>query len=197
MFARLSVQGVQGCPHSGKEKAWSTENTCARCLDGSCFVFVGCQPPFTPSFSVTLHWILPWTRRGRGHHRDSPAVVRAACFGGRYREFAMLGTRWLGRYRFRLPLIASILYLLFAGLAYGTMYLVESSGGRFVVGIQNLIFRTFYLSSQPWMWALDFLGLVSDYIRFPTPLGLVLAHIWNTILIFTIGLLIVKIRKSN
>ena len=107
----------------------------------------------------------------------------------------MLGTRWLGRYRFRLPLIASILYLLFAGLAYGTMYLVESSGGSFVVGIQNLIFLAFYLSSAPWMWALESLGLVSDYIRFPTPLGLVLAHIWNTILIFAIGLLITNMAK--
>ena len=72
----------------------------------------------------------------------------------------MLGTRGLGRYRFRLPLIASILYLLFAGLAYGTMYLVESSGGSFVVGIQNLIFLAFYLSSAPWMWALDSLESV-------------------------------------
>ncbi len=123
------------------------------------------------------------------------AVVRAACFGGRYREFAMLGTRWLGRYRFGAPLIASIVYLLFAGLAHATLYLLESSGGRFVVGIQNLIFLTFYLSSLPWMWALESLGLVSDYIRFPKPLGLVLAHIWNAILIFAIGLLIVKIRK--
>ncbi len=107
----------------------------------------------------------------------------------------MLGTRWLGRYRFRSPLIASIVYLLFAGLAHGTMYLVESSDGSFAIAIQNLIFVTFYLSSLPWMWALDSLGLVSDYIRFPTPLGLVLAHIWNTILIFAIGLLIANMAK--
>jgi hypothetical protein len=130
-----------------------------------------------------------------GIARSSPVVVRAAGLGGRYREFAMLGIRWLGRYRFGTPLIASIAYLLIAGLAYGTMYLVESSGGSFVVGIQNLIFLTFYLSSLPWMWALEYLGLVSDYIRFPKPLGFVLVHAWNVISIFTIGLLIVKFRK--
>ncbi len=109
----------------------------------------------------------------------------------------MLGTRWLGRYRFRLPLIASILYLLFVSLAYGTMVLVESSGGRFVVGIQNLIFLTFYLSSLPWMWALDSLGLLSDSMRFPTPLGFVLVHTLNAILVFVIGLLIVKMARDN
>ncbi len=123
------------------------------------------------------------------------AIVRAACLGGRYREFAMLGTPWLGRYRFRLPLIASIVYLLFAGLAYGTMYLVESSDGSFAIAIQNLIFLIFYLSSLPWMWALDSLGLLDNYFRFPTSMGLVLAHTLNTISIFVIGLLIVKIRK--
>ncbi len=109
----------------------------------------------------------------------------------------MLGTRWLGRYRFRSPLIASIVYLMFAGLAHGTMYLVESSDGRFVIGIQNLIFVIFALTSLPWMWALESLGLLDGYFRFPTPLGLVLAHIWNTIVIFTIGVLIVKVRKRN
>ena len=107
----------------------------------------------------------------------------------------MLGTRWLGRYRFRTPLIASIVYILFSSLAYGTMFLVAASDDRSVMAIQNLIFLTFYLSSLPWMWALDSLGLLSDYMRFPTPLGFVLMHIWNTISIFAIGFLIVKIRK--
>ena len=55
----------------------------------------------------------------------------------------MLGTRGLGRYRFRLPLIASIVYLLIVGLAHGTMYLVESSDGSFAMGIQNLTIATY------------------------------------------------------
>ncbi len=107
----------------------------------------------------------------------------------------MLGTRWLGRYRFGSPLIASIVYLLFAGLAHGTMYLVESSDGSFAIAIQNLIFVTFALASLPWMWALESLGLLDGYFRFPTSLGLVLAHTLNAIFIFVIGVLIVKIRK--
>ena len=107
----------------------------------------------------------------------------------------MSGTRWLGRYRFRLPLIASIVYLIFSGLAYGTMILVGSSDGSFVMVIQNLTFLTFYLSSLPWMWALESLGLLAGYFRFPTLLGFVLVHTSNAILIFAIGLLIVKIRK--
>ena len=107
----------------------------------------------------------------------------------------MLGTRWLGRYRFGSPLIASIVYLLFAGLAHGTMYLVQSSDDRFVMVIQNLIFLTFYLSTLPWIWALGSLGLLSGYMRYPTPLGFISAHTFNAILIFAIGLLIVKIRK--
>ena len=61
----------------------------------------------------------------------------------------MLGTRWLGRYRFRLPLIASIVYLLIVGLAHGTMYLVESSDDGFVMGIQNLIIATYALTTGP------------------------------------------------
>ena len=108
----------------------------------------------------------------------------------------MLGTRGLGRYRFKSPLIASIVYLLFAGLAHGTMYLVESSDGSFVMGIQNLIMLTYALTTLPWMWALEPLGLLhGDWYRFPTPLGFVLVHTLNAILIFAIGLLIVKIRK--
>ena len=107
----------------------------------------------------------------------------------------MLGTRGLGRYRFGSPLIASIVYLLFSGLAYGTMVLVRSSDGSFVMVKQNLVFFTFYLSWLPWMWALESLGLLGGYFMSPTPLGFVLMHIWNTILIFAIGLLIVKIRK--
>ncbi len=109
----------------------------------------------------------------------------------------MLGTRGLGRYRFRLPLIASIVYLLFAGLAHGTMVSVESSDGSFVIGIQNLIFFVFALTSLPWMWALESLGLLhGNWHRFPTPLGFVLVHTLNTVLIFAIGVLIVKIRKK-
>ena len=108
----------------------------------------------------------------------------------------MLGTRGLARYRFRLPLIASVVYLLFAGLAHGTMYLVESSDGGFAIAIQNLIFVTFYLSSLPWMWALESLGLLDNYFRFPTSMGLVLAHTLNTIFIFVIGVLIVEFGKK-
>ncbi len=107
----------------------------------------------------------------------------------------MLGTRGLGRYRFKSPLIASIVYLLFSGLAYGTMFLLKSSDGSFVMDIQNLIFVTLALSSLPWMWALESLGLLGGYFRFPTSMGLVLAHTLNTIFIFVIGVLIVKIRK--
>ena len=107
----------------------------------------------------------------------------------------MLGTRWLGRYRFRSPLIASTVYLLFAGLTHGAMYLVESSDGKFVMVIQNLIFLTFYLSTLPWIWALGSLGLLSGYMRYPTPLGFVLAHTLNAILVFAIGLLIANMAK--
>lgn len=107
----------------------------------------------------------------------------------------MLGTRGLGRYRFGSPLIASIVYLLFAGLAHGTMYLVESSDGRFVIDIQNLIFVMFALTSLPWMWALESLGLLDGYLRFPTPLGFVLVHTLNAILIFAIGLLVANMGK--
>jgi hypothetical protein len=124
-----------------------------------------------------------------------PAVFRAACFGGRYREFAMLGYHRLRRYRFGSPLIASIVYLLFSGLAYGTMFLLKSSDGSLVIGIQNLIFVSLALSSLPWMWALDSLGLLGGYFRSPTPLGYVLVHTLNAIVIFAIGFLIVKYRK--
>ena len=108
----------------------------------------------------------------------------------------MLGTRWLGRYRFGTPLIASIVYLLITGLAHGTMYLVESSDGSFAIAIQNLIFVLFALTSLPWMWALESLGLLDSYFRFPTSMGLVLAHTLNTIFIFVIGVVIVKIGKK-
>ena len=108
----------------------------------------------------------------------------------------MLGTRWLGRYRFKSPLIASIVYLLITGLAHGTMVLVESSDGSLVIGIQNLIMLIYALTSLPWMWALESLGLLhGDWYRFPTLFGFILVHTLNAILIFAIGLLIVKIRK--
>jgi hypothetical protein len=110
----------------------------------------------------------------------------------------MSGTHWLGRYRFRLPLIASILYLLIVGLAHGTMYLVESSDDGFVMGIQNLIIATYALTTLPWMWALESLGLLhGNWYRFPTTLGFVLVHTLNVILIFATGFLIVKFRKRN
>ena len=109
----------------------------------------------------------------------------------------MLGTRGLARYRFRLPLIASVVYLLFAGLAHGTMVLVESSDGSFATGIQNLIILTYALTTLPWMWALESLGLLhGDWYRFPTLFGFILVHTLNAILIFAIGLLIVKFRKK-
>ena len=109
----------------------------------------------------------------------------------------MLGTRWLGRYRFGTPLIASIVYLLFMGIAHGTMYLVESSDSSFAIGIQNLIIATYALTTLPWMSALETLGLLhQNWYVFPTPLGFVLVHTLNAILIFATGLLIVKIRKK-
>ncbi len=108
----------------------------------------------------------------------------------------MLGTRGLGRYRFRLPLIASIVYLLFAGLAHGTMVLVESSDGSLVIGIQNLTMLIYALTTLPWMWALESLGLLhGNWYRFPTTLSFVLVHTLNAILIFAIGLLLANMAK--
>ncbi len=109
----------------------------------------------------------------------------------------MFGYRVLGRYRVRSPLIASLIYLIFAGVAHGTMYLLDASADRSIIGIQNLILFTFYLTSRPWKWALESLELLGDYMRLPTPLGFVLVHTLNAILVFVIGMLIVKMARDN
>ena len=109
----------------------------------------------------------------------------------------MFGLHWLGRHSFRWPLIASALYLLIVVFACGTIVLLGSRGGSFVVGIQNLTFGIIVVPTFPWMWALEPLGLVArGYWTVPTNLGFVLAHTLNAILVFAIGSLIVKFAKK-